>query len=135
MRVQAQARRHPAASSAAKQLRISFLPNHFPRKAATSHPHALPHLPYTPAHLPHRLQHDGRILPVQRRQYHRAHHLRHPAARDCLPLYAQHPLPGRAFRIIQQHGGPDKLPGAEDRGRVAGAAVARSASHCIHAVA
>jgi hypothetical protein len=114
-------------STISKLLRISRLPNTHPIYVYISTPHALSHLPHTPAHLPHRLKYDQRILPIESRAHPWAHHLQHPAARSSLQIYAQHPLPGCAIWIIKQHGGQHKLPGAEDRGRVADAALARCA--------
>jgi len=121
--VKAPARRHPAASRASEAAaQRSFSSILFTKY--TNIPHALSHLPYSPAHLPHRLKHDQRLLPGEPCKQHRAHHLRHSSARNNLPIYAQHPLLGCAFWIFKQHGGQDKLPRAEGRGRVAGATIA-----------
>ena len=121
-----QALRHPATSiDISKQLRISLLTNNLTLDKHISTPYALPFLPNTPAHLPHRHKHDRRLLPLKSRTHSRPHHLQHTTTRTSLPIYAKHPLPRRAFRFIQQHGGQHKLSCAEDGGRVASPAIAR----------
>jgi hypothetical protein len=97
----------------------------FPSDWHISTPYALSYLPSTSSHLPHRHKHNERLPQSKSCIGSRTHHLQHTSTRHHLPIYAQHPLLGCAFRIIKQHGGQHKLPGAEDGWRVASTAVTR----------